>query len=153
FAAKLPLLYCPSEPRGHQSYNAGGGWWFACTWYLGVVGLDYHDGQSFVYLGNTTYATYDVFPEPSRSGILSYTQYDFRDSTGRRLGLAFHGGKVSQVTDGLSNTAMIGERPPSPNLNWGWWTSPEQDVLMGAAETTLIYTNSGIDSNGNYLGP
>jgi len=35
------------------------------------------------------------------------------------------------VTDGLSNTIMIAERPPSATGQWGWWDTPccTQDVL------------------------
>jgi prepilin-type N-terminal cleavage/methylation domain-containing protein/prepilin-type processing-associated H-X9-DG protein len=29
--------------------------------------------------------------------------------------------RVGQVTDGLSNTLMVGERPPSQDLEYGWW--------------------------------
>jgi prepilin-type N-terminal cleavage/methylation domain-containing protein/prepilin-type processing-associated H-X9-DG protein len=29
--------------------------------------------------------------------------------------------RFESVTDGLSNTAIVGERPPSSDLVWGWW--------------------------------
>jgi prepilin-type N-terminal cleavage/methylation domain-containing protein/prepilin-type processing-associated H-X9-DG protein len=40
-----------------------------------------------------------------------------------RTGLLFPHSHVAfaQVTDGLSNTLLVGERPPSLNLRWGWW--------------------------------
>jgi len=28
---------------------------------------------------------------------------------------------ISQITDGSSNTIMVGERPPNSNLEFGWW--------------------------------
>jgi prepilin-type N-terminal cleavage/methylation domain-containing protein/prepilin-type processing-associated H-X9-DG protein len=47
--------------------------------------------------------------------------------------------RLADVTDGLSNTLMVGERPPSKDLYYGWWFagagwdgSGEGDVLMGA---------------------
>jgi prepilin-type processing-associated H-X9-DG protein len=44
-----------------------------------------------------------------------YTTY----TTGRGVGLL-------QITDGTSNTLMIGERGPTPDLLWGMWGYPSQ---------------------------
>lgn len=60
--------------------------------------------------------------------------------------------RVSQITDGLSNTALIGEHPPSPSLWWGWWNDwiwvyPEGfnyyqmwegDTCMGVAQENAV---------------
>jgi prepilin-type N-terminal cleavage/methylation domain-containing protein/prepilin-type processing-associated H-X9-DG protein len=50
--------------------------------------------------------------------------------------------KVTSITDGSSNTLMVGERPPSKDLEYGWWFagagydgSGTGDVLLGARET------------------
>jgi len=47
--------------------------------------------------------------------------------------------KIADITDGTSNTFMVGERPPSTDLYYGWWFagagwdgSGEGDVVMGA---------------------
>jgi prepilin-type N-terminal cleavage/methylation domain-containing protein/prepilin-type processing-associated H-X9-DG protein len=60
--------------------------------------------------------------------------------------------RPADVTDGLSNTIMIGERPPSADLWWGWWyagagqldatqgvdfNSGSCDVTLGAAEINI----------------
>jgi prepilin-type N-terminal cleavage/methylation domain-containing protein/prepilin-type processing-associated H-X9-DG protein len=53
--------------------------------------------------------------------------------------------RLSDITDGTSMTLMIGERPPSPNLDWGWWdtaTTPDiswwdMDVVVGMSERPL----------------
>lgn len=39
------------------------------------------------------------------------------------------------VTDGTSNTIMIGERPPYPKDAWGVWTYGEQDSFYGIGVT------------------
>jgi prepilin-type N-terminal cleavage/methylation domain-containing protein/prepilin-type processing-associated H-X9-DG protein len=39
------------------------------------------------------------------------------------------------VTDGTSNTLMLGERPPYPKDDWGAWTYAEQDSFFGIGVT------------------
>jgi prepilin-type N-terminal cleavage/methylation domain-containing protein/prepilin-type processing-associated H-X9-DG protein len=64
--------------------------------------------------------------------------------------------KLLSITDGTSNTLMVGERPPSADLQWGWWFagygwdgSGTGDVVLGAR--AYSYAASITDSNGNPL--
>jgi prepilin-type N-terminal cleavage/methylation domain-containing protein/prepilin-type processing-associated H-X9-DG protein len=52
------------------------------------------------------------------------------------------GVRMADITDGLSNTLLAGERPPSANLDFGWWfcgngntVDGEGDVVLGVRET------------------
>jgi prepilin-type N-terminal cleavage/methylation domain-containing protein len=115
---------CPSEPRNltveYIEDGAAGDPLtpIAFTEYLGVDGL-----------------RGDITPDASgnvgeKSGIL--VQSDRH--TKRKVNFA-------AITDGSSNTLMIGERPPSVDLFYGWWFagagfdgSGVGDVTMGARE-------------------
>src|SRR5262249_26180305 len=155
-AAKPPLLYCPSEPRGDQN-KISGSYSEGLTWYVAVVGLNYYDGFGSTYAGIP--GAVNSLPDPSRSGILSFIDVVSSTSSGSTWSISHHGSKLSQVTDGLSNTVMIGERPPSPSLGiglWFWWGF---DVLIGSEETALVYPTSDHTSTGptcpspTYFGP
>lgn len=61
--------------------------------------------------------------------------------------------KIADITDGTSNTLMVGERPPSSDMVWGWWfagtgqvrsTPPSVntgsiDVVLGVLELNTTY--------------
>ncbi|HYH64639.1 MAG TPA: DUF1559 domain-containing protein [Urbifossiella sp.] len=51
--------------------------------------------------------------------------------------------KMSSVLDGLSNTVMIGERPPHNNAYWGWYQYPDWDShIWAVTQSGDSYLNS-----------
>ena len=60
-------------------------------------------------------------------------------TTGDRLGAIYRNSKVGlvHVYDGTSNTLMIGERPPSFNLIYGWWYAGAGQDGRGSLDSVL----------------
>ena len=48
------------------------------------------------------------------------------------------GVRLDDVTDGASNTLMVGERPPAADLFLGWWGASDYDNLLS---TRQLYGN------------
>ena len=51
--------------------------------------------------------------------------------------------KMASVIDGLSNTLMVGERPPSNDAYWGWWMYSDSDNIL-AYPNRETYTVVGV---------
>jgi prepilin-type N-terminal cleavage/methylation domain-containing protein/prepilin-type processing-associated H-X9-DG protein len=45
--------------------------------------------------------------------------------------------RLGEITDGSSNTVMVGERPPSPDNHWGWWYAGLGQNGTGSADSLL----------------
>jgi prepilin-type N-terminal cleavage/methylation domain-containing protein/prepilin-type processing-associated H-X9-DG protein len=126
---KLKTVMCPADTR--QNVLLSGSEWggypdsnVAFTGYLGVAGVsgDFRNDATSPWPGK--------WPD---SGIFYYS----KDYPNFMIGTG-----LSDVGDGLSNTLMVGERPPSQDLYYGWWFagagydgSGTGDVLLGARET------------------
>lgn len=87
----------------------------------------------------------------SRVALTSFLGVSGRESPDK-TGVLFQDSRVSflDVTDGTSNTLMLGERPPSADLQFGWWyagvgqrLTGSGDLILGASEPNLLPVTSG----------
>ena len=108
-ATFISAYLCPSDPRE----NAGGTYqWhvfddglnlsltleLAMTSYQGIRGKSGKDWPAMSF---------------DQQGVFAWPDSDWAaPATGVRM---------SQISDGLSNTVMVGERPPPPDNSAGWW--------------------------------
>jgi prepilin-type N-terminal cleavage/methylation domain-containing protein/prepilin-type processing-associated H-X9-DG protein len=115
-AVKVKIMTCPSDALAGGATTSGA----AVTTYLGVTGNDERLGSD---------ATNGVFP------VYQYT------SNGPKRPV-----KMAGLTDGTSNTVMVGERPPSGDLAWGWWGYSDSDTIL-AHPNRETFTVSGCTGN------
>jgi prepilin-type N-terminal cleavage/methylation domain-containing protein len=55
------------------------------------------------------------------------------------------GRNLTKITDGTSNTLMVGERPPNSTLTTGWWSVPLNQSFSPVLRTTALVASTGID--------
>jgi prepilin-type N-terminal cleavage/methylation domain-containing protein/prepilin-type processing-associated H-X9-DG protein len=124
---RMAVAECPSDPRAGKAYDGSfGKGGKGLTWYVAT---------------DTNQAT------PQQFAMLQYA----RDEgiliggvpTNRTPRIRF-----ASVTDGLSNTLMLAERPPSPDLYWGWWEFGDFDVRSPVYRDSSFYPRNRYEDNG-----
>jgi prepilin-type N-terminal cleavage/methylation domain-containing protein/prepilin-type processing-associated H-X9-DG protein len=120
----LALLGCPSDPRGLLS------------------------SQQYIYSG-TRLDTVAYTSYLANRGTHGGAQWSQAEGTADGIIYLNSSVRITDVTDGSSNTLLIGERPPSQDLVFGWWYAGwgydgcgTGDVVLGARETIYITDSS-----------
>jgi len=54
--------------------------------------------------------------------------------------------KLVEITDGTSNTIMVGERPPNSNVEFGWWFAAYGYDGRGNADCVMTSADTGVAS-------
>jgi prepilin-type processing-associated H-X9-DG protein len=138
----LKVYSCPSDSRTLTNTPIQG-FTVAFTSYLGISGPD-------VFAWSSQPINAQDLP-----GILIATcKLDVMNNRPQDGATLMKGTKIADITDGTSNTLLVGERPPAYTLDYGWWfAGPGQDntgsldVILGVAEYNLQKsTNPAYDS-------
>jgi prepilin-type N-terminal cleavage/methylation domain-containing protein/prepilin-type processing-associated H-X9-DG protein len=122
----VKILVCPADGR---TLLAGS---YGATSYCGVTAI------------NTQH--WDSFGDPPRNtsflGILVRKTYYLNSSNRTDAGMVMNypATRMMDVRDGLSNTVLVGERPPFPRDDWGAWAYEHLDSTLGIANTFFVYS-------------
>jgi len=115
---------CPSDARWKPGAPGGG----ALTSYLGVTG---NDASASNQTNGPTNGIFQIVSSPAAPQAKGLT--------------------LVSITDGTSNTLMVGERPPAQDLFWGWWSVSDFDCLLSVNNQVTFY--SGCTPPGIFRSP
>jgi prepilin-type N-terminal cleavage/methylation domain-containing protein len=125
---KFKIYSCPSDTRGMQAWTESGtGNQHALTSYMGVTGRDSYQ-ETLAGTGNPTGSSAKL---AGQDGLL-YVNSKV---------------KIATISDGTSNTTIIGERPPDNSTEYGWmWVAWGYDGYGFGAGDCLLGVRERIPS-------
>jgi prepilin-type N-terminal cleavage/methylation domain-containing protein/prepilin-type processing-associated H-X9-DG protein len=107
---RAKIWVCPSDPLAERAHSNGA----AITSYLGVSGNDewVEDGTPGSNARNGAFAVHTRSFSQSKRAV-----------------------RLTNFSDGTSNSLLAGERPPSHDLYWGWWAYSDVDSVFALPNT------------------
>jgi len=129
FAQVVPVFSCPSDSRTLEPVQIGG-WPTSLSSYLGVTGID-------LWAWSTTPTGPQDLP-----GIMVPTNKFANGSAGpegadMQIRASSQGRRLAEITDGTSNTLLVGERPPGHTMDYGWAFGCTGQGYTGSLDSTL----------------
>ena len=72
--------------------------------------------------------------------------------TGDGLGVLYYNSRVrlTDIHDGLTNTLLVGERPPSPDLVYGWWYAGIGQDFRGSLDSHMSVRENNVSPYTKY---
>jgi prepilin-type processing-associated H-X9-DG protein len=141
----LPVFHCPSDPRSFQA-QAPQGLQAGCTSYLGVSGVTTMGSQLGLAPEENPTDIRPLETDPQTGQKTGCNGVLVPRANTRNPGPA--GIRIADIKDGLSTTLMLGERPPSSDLAFGWMFAGygnngvgDVAVVMGVSERALSFVN------------
>jgi prepilin-type processing-associated H-X9-DG protein len=122
----VPTFICPSDGRTLSDSGA-----YGLIHYMGITAPNTHHWDNF---GNPPRNT-------SFQGILvRKTHYRQMPRTDANMEMNNAATTIAGVSDGTSNTVMVGERPPYPKDDWGVWGYEHIDSTLGIGNSLFAYS-------------
>jgi len=116
----IKAFICPSDGT---AVTTDGQWGTTHYMAINAPGTDQRDSNN-INIAGVFYYAYHYAPGTSYGGGLPPTKTGGTTMTG--------------ITDGSSNTVIIGERPPNAADDWGVWAYAEQDSAIGMGSSKLL---------------
>jgi prepilin-type processing-associated H-X9-DG protein len=135
FARVVPVFCCPSDPRTLQTVQSEG-ISTSLSSYMGVNGIDLW-----------AWSTTPTGPQDLR-GVLVPTNKYRGDLAFPETPASMQGTRLAEITDGASNTLLVGERPPGHSLDYGWAFGDIGQDREGTLDSTLGVNEVNLHTTG-----
>jgi prepilin-type N-terminal cleavage/methylation domain-containing protein/prepilin-type processing-associated H-X9-DG protein len=141
----LKVAQCPANPNANKQGDG-----YGLTFYIALGETDnllYYGNynSSFVSTPNGGYVDTYIYTSDTSvinmgGSISTYVPAPHYSYTSVNAGAI----SMVQITDGTSNTVVVGERAPSPDLFWGWWNyGSDYDTIGPVKSFQPFYPDNG----------